>query len=223
MLRSFLWIPMVAIAFFAVSACGMGQGKDADTNPSRLCYPVLRVVDGDTLRIRMEGGREEVIRLLGIDTPETVKPNSPVEPYGKEASQFAKDTLLNETVCLEFDVQKRDKYDRLLAYVYLEDGTFVNELLLLEGYAQVLTIPPNVKYAQQFVESQRIARDAGKGLWSGSMPSAQGQSQSDRDCSDFSNRKQAQVFFEAEGGPQRDPHRLDGDGDGIACDSLPLE
>ncbi len=122
---------------------------------------VERVVDGDTF-VLVGGDR---VRMIGVDTPETVKPGTAVQTYGKEASDFTKKMLTGKKVRLEYDVSEKDRYGRLLAYVYLEDGTFYNELLLKEGYAQVMTVPPNVKYADHFVEVQRKARVAKKGLW----------------------------------------------------------
>jgi micrococcal nuclease len=103
--------------------------------------------------------------MIGVDTPETVKPGTPVQPYGQEASDFTKKMLTGKKVKLVTDVQEKDRYGRLLAYVYLEDGTFYNEYLLQEGYAQVMTIPPNVKYADHFVQVQKRAREQNKGLW----------------------------------------------------------
>ncbi len=126
-------------------------------------YIVTRVVDGDTLEVKM-GDQLEKVRLIGVDTPETVKPNTPVQPYGKEASDFTKKMLLNKEVTLKFDVGRTDKYGRLLAYVYLGNEMF-NETLLKEGYARLMTVPPNVKYADRFVAIQKEAREAGKGLW----------------------------------------------------------
>lgn len=123
---------------------------------------VARVIDGDT--IELEDGRK--VRLIGVDTPETVHPQKEVEYYGKEASDFTKSMLEGKEVYLEYDVQLTDRYGRTLAYVWLEGGTFFNELLLLEGYAQVVTFPPNVKYVERFLEAQKKAREAGKGLWS---------------------------------------------------------
>jgi micrococcal nuclease len=122
---------------------------------------VKRVVDGDTFELT----NGEKVRLIGVDTPETVKPNTPVQPYGKEASDFTKKMLTGKKIRLETDVQERDKYGRILAYAYLEDGTFFNELLLREGYAQIMTVPPNVKYADHFRSVQQKAREQGKGLW----------------------------------------------------------
>ena len=146
---------------------------------------VTRVVDGDTIHVALNG-RDETVRLIGVDTPETVHPEKPVEPYGPEASAFTKSRLNGKTVYLEFDVQERDKYGRLLAYVWLDEPgeitdaeirmKMINAILLLEGYAQLLTVPPNVKYADHFVRYQREAREAGKGLW-GLDPDAQNQQQ----------------------------------------------
>lgn len=135
---------------------------------------VTKVVDGDTAC--MDVGRTvERVRFIGVDTPETKHPTVGVEPYGEEASAFTERSLAGRKVYLELDVQERDKYGRLLAYVWLEPPTsgsedevrskMFNARLLLEGYAQVMTIPPNVKYADMFVKFQREAREAGKGLW----------------------------------------------------------
>jgi len=129
---------------------------------SQALHHVERVVDGDTFVLT--GG--ERVRLIGIDTPETVHPKKPVEPFGPEASSFTKKMLEGRDVRLEFDVQERDKYGRLLAYVYLEDGTFVNAELVKSGFAVILTIPPNVKHAGMFLDLQREAREHGRGLWS---------------------------------------------------------
>ena len=127
---------------------------------------VERVVDGDTVVVHL-GGRDEHVRLIGIDTPETVDPRRPVQCFGKEASNRTKALLPKGTaVRLERDVEARDRYGRLLAYVYrVEDGTFVNLALAEEGYAQSLTIPPNVAYADRFAAAVADARRAGRGLW----------------------------------------------------------
>jgi micrococcal nuclease len=130
---------------------------------------VERVVDGDTF-IAAIAGRNERIRLIGVDTPETVDPDRPVQPYGKEASNFAKHMLNGRTVRLVGDVEARDRYGRLLAYVWLPDGTFWNALLAAEGYAQLITIPPDVTYAGLFRRLVDEARSANRGLWSGRTP-----------------------------------------------------
>ena len=125
---------------------------------------VQRVVDGDTFVATVRNRRERV-RVIGVDTPESVDPNRPDEPYGKEASDFAKHYLDGETVRLAGDAEPRDRYGRLLAYVWLRDGTFWNALLAAEGYAQQLTIPPNVTYAALFRRLVAEARRNDRGLW----------------------------------------------------------
>lgn len=130
---------------------------------------VERVVDGDTF-VAAIAGRSERVRLIGVDTPETVDPDRPVQPYGKEASSFAKRMLTDRTVRLEGDVEPRDRYGRLLAYVWLPDGTFWNALLAAEGYAQLITIPPDVSYAGLFRDLVGEARAANRGLWAGRSP-----------------------------------------------------
>jgi len=103
--------------------------------------------------------------VIGVDTPESVDPNRPDEPYGEEASNFAKHYLDGATVRLAGDVEPRDRYGRMLAYVWLQDGTFWNALLAAEGYAQQLTIPPNVTYADLFRRLVGEAREHDRGLW----------------------------------------------------------
>jgi micrococcal nuclease len=125
---------------------------------------VVRVTDGDTFVATVKGRRER-IRVIGVDTPESVAPNQPVEPYGEEASDFAKHYLDGETVRLAGDAEPRDRYGRMLAYVWLEDGTFWNALLVAEGYAQQLTVPPNVTYERLFRRLVGEARRNDRGLW----------------------------------------------------------
>jgi endonuclease YncB( thermonuclease family) len=125
---------------------------------------VQRVSDGDTFVATVKGRRER-IRVIGVDTPESVSPNQPDEPYGEEASDFAKHYLDGETVRLAGDAEPRDRYGRMLAYVWLEDGTFWNALLVAEGYAQQLTVPPNVTYERLFRRLVGEARREDRGLW----------------------------------------------------------
>lgn len=122
---------------------------------------ISRVIDGDT--IELTNGKK--VRLIGIDTPETKHPTKPVEYFGKEASAFTRQLLQGKQVRLEYDVQETDRYGRLMAYVYLPDGTFVNKILVERGYAQVSTYPPNVKYEQVFLQALREARANNRGLW----------------------------------------------------------
>lgn len=135
---------------------------------------VERVVDGDTLKL----SNKDKVRLIGVDTPEvhysdkllrdskkSGKDIKAIQALGKKASDFTGNLCANKKVRLEFDVEKHDRYGRLLAYVYLEYGTFVNAKIIEEGYGQVMTIPPNVKHADHFRDLERKARDNKKGLW----------------------------------------------------------
>ncbi len=127
---------------------------------------VVEVVDGDTITVRV-GGREERVRLLGIDTPETVAPDSPVECFGPEASARTHELLAPGTaVRLERDVEVRDRFDRLLAHVVrADDGLFVNEVLAAEGLADALVIEPNVAHRDRIAAAVGTARAEGRGLW----------------------------------------------------------
>jgi micrococcal nuclease len=155
---------------------GKAPGDLATSATERAAWPdppkdavaakVERVVDGDTF-IASVRSRRERIRVIGVDTPESVDPNRPDEPFGKEASDFAKHYLNGETVRLAGDAEPRDRYGRMLAYVWLRDGTFWNALLAAEGYAQQLTIPPNVTYASLFRSLVSEARRNNRGLWAG--------------------------------------------------------
>lgn len=135
---------------------------------------VKRVIDGDT--IQLENG--ERLRLIGIDTPEmhesdklyrdsqrTRQDIRTIKELGRRAYQFTKNLVEAKRVSLEFDVEKRDKYGRLLAYVYLKDGTFLNAKIVEEGYASLMTVPPNVKYADLFLKLYQQARQNRRGLW----------------------------------------------------------
>ena len=144
---------------------------------------IERVVDGDTAIITFlfdDGSKylKERVRFLGVDTPETVHPNKPVQYYGKEASNFTKQNLDGKTVWLQTDVEVKDRYGRMLAYVWLKEPTkkqlddesairkyMFNAILLDGGYAQLMTIQPNSRYANIFVHIQREAREQKKGLW----------------------------------------------------------
>lgn len=125
---------------------------------------VTKVIDGDTIDVKLANGSEERVRYIGMDTPEV---HGQVECYGREASAYNECLVGGKTVWLELDVQERDRYGRLLAYVYLDsDGqAMVNAILLSQGYAQIMTVPPNVKYADRFLRLQQEARGAGRGLW----------------------------------------------------------
>jgi len=156
---------------------GSGEGKITIPFGSGRDYSnilVTRVVDGDTLKL--ETG--ERVRLIGIDTPELHESDKlrrdaqrsgqsagAIQEMGRRAYEFTRNLVEGKRVRLEFDVQKYDKYDRLLAYVYLQDGTFVNADIVKEGYANLLTIPPDVKYAELFQKMYQEARENNRGLW----------------------------------------------------------
>lgn len=125
---------------------------------------VTKVVDGDTIDVLI-GDKKETVRFVLVDTPETKDPSKPVEPFGPEASNFTTDTLSGKEVKLEKDVSERDKYGRLLMYVWLDDK-MVNELLLEKGLARVAIYQPDVKYVDKFREIQKKAQQAGTGIWS---------------------------------------------------------
>ncbi len=198
---------------------------------------VESVVDGDTIVVA--GGTR--VRLIGIDTPETKDPRKPVQCFGREASAFTSSLLQAGTpVRLVYDVERLDRYGRTLAYVYrLADGLFVNAALVADGYASVATFPPNVAHVDDFTALAAAARDANRGLWSAcadepepapaasppavAPPSAGGAcdpsypgvcippAPPDLDCGDITDRR-FQVL-------PPDPHRFDGNSDGVGCES----
>jgi micrococcal nuclease len=130
--------------------------------PSAMAY-VLRAVDGDTIEVRVDG-RDEYVRYIGVDTPETVKPDTPVQCFGPQAHRFNARLVTHRRVRLVFGVEPHDVYGRLLAYVYL-DRHFVNAELARRGLARTLTIPPNDRFARRFHRLQSAAAQAGRGLW----------------------------------------------------------
>ncbi len=123
---------------------------------------VKTATDGDTIELA-DGTR---VRYIGVDTPETVHPSKPVQCFGKEASAFNRALVEGKPVRLVRDISDTDKYGRLLRYVYLGDGTFVNLALVAGGYASVVTYPPDIRHAAGFQAAMAEARDAGRGLWS---------------------------------------------------------
>jgi micrococcal nuclease len=145
---------------------GTTTGPTGPTGPTQLAH-VTRITDGDTIRVDIKG-TEYRLRYIGMDTPESVKPGTPVEPYAKAAAARNAALVADRDVILEKDVSETDRYGRLLRYVWLHHGDawlMANMELVRTGYAQVLTYPPDVKYASEFVNAERAARDAGLGLW----------------------------------------------------------
>lgn len=121
---------------------------------------VTRVIDGDTLVVQGVG----TVRLIGVDTPETVDPRRPVEFFGNEASEFTRRAAAGKVARLEFDVDRKDRYKRTLAYLYLPDGTFLNAEIIRRGFGHAYTRFP-FKFLEQFRAHEREAREAGRGLW----------------------------------------------------------
>ncbi|MEK5374174.1 thermonuclease family protein [Paenibacillus sp. FSL P2-0173] len=139
--------------------------ETAPEQPKRIPITLIAGTDGDTFKASVQG-KEEKIRLLLVDTPESVKQGTPVQPFAKEASAFTLKQLKQGNLSLELDVSERDKYGRLLGYVWVGDK-MLNEMLIEKGYARVAYInPPNVKYVDQFKEIQTIAQKSGTGIWS---------------------------------------------------------
>jgi micrococcal nuclease len=196
---------------------------------------VVDVVDGDTIKVDINGAIYTV-RYIGIDTPETVHPTVPIEWMGPESSAANKDLVAGKEVVLERDVSETDQYGRLLRYVWIDGGDawlLVNLELVRLGFANASTWPPDVAYQELFRDAEADARDAGVGLWGATPPpqptappppSAQAgncdpsyptvcipPTPPDLDCGDISYRRFTVL--------PPDPHRFDGDHDGIGCES----
>jgi len=170
--------PQNALALLAVLiAAAAGYQSNALLTPDVThtlpgpAYAVLRVIDGDTIVIR-HNDHDTTVRLIGVDTPETVHPSKPIQHYGKEASSFLHNLLTGESVHLEPPASgsPQDRYGRLLAYVYrAPDGLFVNEELIRQGYGRAYTTYPFLR-SDRFVNRQRSAQAAGRGLWASTGP-----------------------------------------------------
>ena len=178
-----LWLAVVAPVLLVSEACGAAVDLAVQAPATFAAEPggfevarVTRVIDGDTIEVeiveRAEGpgagaaemGERHDVRLVGIDTPESVDPRSPVECFGEEASAATTALIDGEEVTLVKDVEETDGYGRLLRYIYLGEE-MVNARLVVNGYAQVYTYPPNVRHADLFVQLQREARQDDRGLW----------------------------------------------------------
>ncbi len=160
---------LFAIFLSLTLLAGCGARLVADDPPKKTGanqYTVTRVTDGDTVEVRPEIDGVSDVRLIGVDTPEKYGPGGP-QPLADEATTFT-ERILQENgnrITLRFDVEKVDRYGRVLAYVYLRDGAMHNRLLLEEGYAQVATFPPNVRHLDEFRRAQTEARKDGRGIW----------------------------------------------------------
>jgi micrococcal nuclease len=158
-------MPKLAIAAVVVAALALGGGKLVGAARSDSAR-VVRVVDGDTVVVQA-GGHQERVRYIGVDTPESVKPGTPVQCFAKAASAENRRLVEGQEVRLVQDLEAHDRYGRTLAYVYRKsDGLFVNAELVRRGYGKPLTIPPNVAHAAELRRLASTARRAGRGLWS---------------------------------------------------------
>ena len=161
MKQRLLIILIIIISFLDLSCI---SSREKSILPEYL--EVKSVVDGDTFWADNGSEKGIKIRLIGIDAPETRNTGRKAIGYfGQQSKEYLTRLLENKKVRLEYDVDKVDQYNRTLAYVFLTDGTFVNAELVRQGYAMVMTIPPNVKYADRFVKLERKARKNNKGLW----------------------------------------------------------
>ncbi len=192
---------------------------------------MVRIIDGDTIEVEIDG-LLYTVRYIGVDTPETQHPTKGEEPYGREATEINRLLVEGQTVQLEKDVSETDRFGRLLRYVWVGD-MMINAVLVAEGYARVSTFPPDVAYTDGFLALEREARKEGLGLW-GALPEAPldpfeedmvvsedcdsayptvciPSPPPDLNCGDVSYRR-----FEV---LAPDPHRFDGDKDGVGCES----
>jgi micrococcal nuclease len=158
---------LLALAFWLlIQGCGSDGGSTGDAGPpagSSVMARVVRVVDGDTIVARVDG-RDEYVRYIGMDTPETVKPDTPVQCFGPQASDENHRLVEGRTVRLTFDREVRDDYGRLLAYVHV-GKEFINAELVRDGFARTLPIAPNTSHAGEFQRLASRAAKAGRGLW----------------------------------------------------------
>lgn len=213
---------MLIIGLLAVTvACAPANNTNPAGSTTRTAAPdgdravITRVYDGDTVDVELDG-RTYRLRYIGVDSPERE------EPFYQEAFDFNRDMVEDQTVILVRDVSESDQYGRLLRYVYLPDGTFVNAELIRNGFARLVTFPPDVAQTDTLRQLQEEAREAKVGMWS--RPDLTGPCDCDRnlyDCRDFQSRDEAQTCFEyCWESTGRDVHNLDGGGDGLVCESL---
>lgn len=219
-LAIYLALLMFSIVLAACLPASESETTGTDNSQTGELARVIHVIDGDTIEIESQG-KEYRVRYIGVDTPERE------EPYYEEAADANRKMVDNEDVVLVQDVSETDQYGRLLRYVYLQDGTFVNAELISQGYGRVVTFPPDVAQTKLFTELQQEARDNQRGLWGLSEMQALPAgcdtcSKNSYDCKDFDSQASAQachdVCLEMAG---EDIHHLDGGGDGVVCESLP--
>lgn len=224
----------------SASQANRSKGKEAQ---------IIKVVDGDTVTVSIDG-MNETVRIIGINTPETVDPRKPIECFGQKASDKAKEVLTGKTVQLEPDITQGelDKYNRLLRYIWFENGAVdFGAMMIQEGYAYEYTYGTPYAYQAKYKEFQKEAEQNKRGLWEdNACPNQTNTSESstapqnkstnsntpqsaaiysnsgDKDCPDFKTHAEAQAYFNSKGGsPSNNVDNLDADHDGIACETLP--
>jgi micrococcal nuclease len=163
--RAAPWLILFAV-ISAVALHGLVRPRrDGLGGHASAAATVTRVVDGDTVRVSIEG-RRDTVRYIGVDTPETHRPGTEVQCFGPAATQYNRRLVAGRAVLLRTDAEPRDRYGRLLAYVYRRsDGLFVNAALVRDGFAAILSIPPNVAHADELRSLERRARLGGEGMW----------------------------------------------------------
>lgn len=210
--------------------------QDKNSHAKGALYKVVSISDGDTISVNING-KDEKLRIIGINTPETVDPRREVQCFGKEASNKAKEILTGASVRLESDSSQndRDKYGRLLRFVFLEDGTDFGKTMIKSGYAYKYTYGTPHKYENEYKSAEEFAKENKNGLWSQDSCGGNLSSKSDEvkikmekgeficskntyNCSDFKNHDEAQKVFEMCGGLKNDIHKLDMDRNGRVCE-----
>lgn len=165
--KALILLGLIILFVLGLSIADTGKIDTPSVQVKPGLYQVVNVSDGDTIKVRI-AGKIETIRLVGIDTPETKDPRVGVQCFGKSATDKMIELVGTNWVRLEADTQSddRDRYGRLLRYVYLEDGTFINQKMVIDGYAFAYTLYPNDKL-KDFREWEKQARENNRGLWGG--------------------------------------------------------
>jgi micrococcal nuclease len=231
-----LFTSILLVMLVVLTGC-VGQKNAADSASPKQFQTVqlVEAMDGDTAKFKIDG-KVETVRFLLIDTPETHHPKLGKQPLGPEASAFTKNLLTHaHRITLEFNVEKSDKYGRMLAYVYA-DGKSVQEELLKRGLARVGYICESRRHLADFRKVENVAKTKHLGIWKcpgyvndhsfdpgkwceNTLPAPVKTPVGDVDCTDLKTQEEAQWFFEIH--QPGDPYKLDGDHDGIACEQLP--
>ena len=219
-LAPYLYVILLSACLSACSPLIESEEASPISPPSGDVALVVYVIDGDTIEVESQG-QEFRVRYIGVDTPERD------EPFYDEATAANLTLVGDEEIILVQDVSETDQYGRLLRYVYLQDGTFVNAELISQGYGRVVTFPPDVAQAEFLASLQKDARESQRGLWGQSEmqampPVCDTCSKNSHDCHDFDSQAAAQscydICMQLAG---EDIHHLDGGGDGVVCESLP--